>query len=496
MFAERDAKTAAASSVTLVTAYSVDYPPGHICAARNRHYAQLHGYGFRCWVDSNLAMCERIDRCSALTWCKVHAINDALREAPPDGLVLWIDADALVVRLDVRVEDVHAAHGAPELLVAKDVTPQCLINGGVLLIQNTAWARLLFADLWEGASAKGLAFLGRKFHEQSRLEALLKVEDPSLFKEATSREAWLEPGLRRGARAAVADGVELNTRELEPPPRFIFHACGKTPPGESKGDVLRRACAAHGGEALGSPPWGALSRLRPRAGMSEGCFGGSPLGDGGLAALVQEDGGGGGGGDGGGPPPAYWLPHLDVSDCCLTTAATRSMLAAVRSGVWSLRAAGNTLDIVALLGTSLRHLDASRCELRGAAAEAPGAAAEAPGAAAEAPGAAAEAPGVAAEAPGAASAEATGAASSPDAASLCALLRHCAATHIDLTSSLDAPTRLALLALLRDEARAEGHERQVSHPFMASGKSKPPVLVFWLRFEKSRPPGTSAVLLL
>ena len=180
MFAEPDADTAAASSVTLVTAYSVDYPPGHVCEARNRHYAQLHGYGFRCWVDSNLAMCERIDRCSALTWCKVHAINDALREAPPDGLILWIDADALVVRLDVRVEDVHAAHGAPELLVAKDVTPQCLINGGVLLIRNTAWARLLFANLWEGASAKGLAFLGRKFHEQSRLEALLKVEDPSL----------------------------------------------------------------------------------------------------------------------------------------------------------------------------------------------------------------------------------------------------------------------------------------------------------------------------
>ena len=218
-------------SVTLVTAYSVDYPPGHICAARNRHYAQLHGYGFRCWVDSNLAMCESIDRCSALTWCKVHAINDALREAPPDGLVLWIDADALVVQLDVRVEDVHAAHGAPELLVAKDVTPQCLINGGVLLIQNTAWARRLFAHLWDGASAKGLAFLGRKFHEQSRLEALLKAEDPELFEGATTREAWLEPGLRRGARAAVGDGVELNTRELEPPPRFIFHACGKTPPG-------------------------------------------------------------------------------------------------------------------------------------------------------------------------------------------------------------------------------------------------------------------------
>ena len=209
------AEPSAGAAVTLVTAYSVDYPPGHICAARNRHYAQLQGYGFRCWVDSNLAMCERIDRCSALTWCKVHAINDALREAPPDGLVLWIDADALVVRLDVRVEDVHAAHGAPELLVAKDVTPTCLINGGVLLIRNTAWARLLFANLWEGASAKGLAFLCRKFHEQSRLEALLKVEDPALFKEATSREAWLEPGLRRGARAAVGDGVDLNTREVE-----------------------------------------------------------------------------------------------------------------------------------------------------------------------------------------------------------------------------------------------------------------------------------------
>ena len=140
----------AGAAVTLVTAYSVDYPPGHICAARNRHYAQLHGYGFRCWVDSNLAMCERINRCSALTWCKVHAINDALREAPPDGLVLWIDADALVVRLDVRVEDVHAAHGAPELLVAKDVTPTCLINGGVLCRKSVwAWCGTNNVNYWE-----------------------------------------------------------------------------------------------------------------------------------------------------------------------------------------------------------------------------------------------------------------------------------------------------------------------------------------------------------
>ena len=174
-------EAAGGASVTLVTAYSVDYPPGHVCAARNRHYAQRHGYGFRCWVDSNLAMCWQIHRCPALTWCKVHAINAALREAPPNGMVLWIDADAFVARLDLRLEDVRAAHGAPELLVAKDVTPQCLINGGVLLIRNTAWARLLFANLWEGASAKGLAFLGRKFHEQSRLEALLKVQDPWLY---------------------------------------------------------------------------------------------------------------------------------------------------------------------------------------------------------------------------------------------------------------------------------------------------------------------------
>jgi hypothetical protein len=63
--------------------------------------------------------------------------------------------------------------------------------------------------------------------------------------------------------------------------------------------------------------------------MSEGCFGGSPLGDAGLAALVQEDGVGGGGDGGGGPPAAYWLPHLDVSDCGLTSAATRHLLAAV-----------------------------------------------------------------------------------------------------------------------------------------------------------------------
>ena len=222
---------------TIVTAFSVDYPPGHLCAARNRHYAERHGYDFRCWVDSNLAMAETIAGCPALTWCKVHAINEALRTTADGALVLWIDADALVTNVQLRLEDVHAAHGSPDLLVAKDVTPTCLINAGVLLVRSCAWSRALFAELWEGAAAKGLPFLHKKYHEQSRLEQLLRRDDPSLFEgvantaanHAGGRGRWLAPGLRRGAHAAVCDGVELNTRELSPtPPRFVFHACGGT----------------------------------------------------------------------------------------------------------------------------------------------------------------------------------------------------------------------------------------------------------------------------
>ena len=99
------------------TAFSVDYAPGHLCVARNRHYAAVHGYRFRCWVDSNIAMAETIAGCPALTWCKVHAIIEALRRAPPNGLVLWIDADALVVRMEVTLEAVLDAHGEPDLLI-------------------------------------------------------------------------------------------------------------------------------------------------------------------------------------------------------------------------------------------------------------------------------------------------------------------------------------------------------------------------------------------
>lgn len=482
---------------TIVTAFSVDYPPGHLCAARNRHYAERHGYDFRCWTDSNLAMAETIARCPALTWCKVHAINEALRAAADGALVLWIDADALVTNVQLRLEEVHVAHGAPDLLVAKDVTPTCLINAGVLLVRNCEWSRSLFSELWEGAAAKGLTFLHKKFHEQSRLEQLLRRDDPSLFEGiAAARERWLEPGVRRGVHTAVCDGIELNTRELSPPPRFIFHACGNTK-GHGKAALLRRACAEHGGEALGTPPFEALPLLRPRAARDGG--GDAPLRDEGLAALSARVSGGGGddggvvvvsgsddrgcGGGGGvvvSPPAAaqsaHWMPHLDVADCALTMASTGSLVAAVRAGVWSVRAAGNQIDLGALLAEpTLRHLDASRCELLVAEGHGEGGRGRRDG---DGNGGGA------------------GGAGPPDAPTLFALIRRAALTHLDLTGSLPPQVRAELLALLCGGGGGAGVsacDEEVAHPFIASGRGRPPAMTYWVRFGKEA--GRRTVLL-
>eukprot|EP00965_Chrysotila_dentata_P217528 6190051-Pleurochrysis_carterae.AAC.1 len=86
--------------------------------------------------------------------------------------LLWIDADAVVLRQERRIEELlgqygKSACGAADLLIGEDLTPACLVNAGVLLIRVSQWSRELWADVWDGPSSK--KFYQRHFHEQSVL---------------------------------------------------------------------------------------------------------------------------------------------------------------------------------------------------------------------------------------------------------------------------------------------------------------------------------------
>jgi hypothetical protein len=95
-----------------------------------RRYAERHGLAF------SFARFTQTDRAAA--WSKISAIKAALlRGADP---VIWIDADALIVRSnrDIR-EGIDAS---------KDVFIGPRFNAGVLVIRNTAWSLWFLDKVW------------------------------------------------------------------------------------------------------------------------------------------------------------------------------------------------------------------------------------------------------------------------------------------------------------------------------------------------------------
>jgi len=112
-----------------------------------RSYAKRHGLVFYAEV---FTATER-----APSWSKIPAIKRALaRRYDP---VIWIDADALIVRPDLDIQD-----GADP---SKDILVDPFYNAGVMLIRNTPWSDSVLDTVWnnqlvpEHASWDNAAFL-------------------------------------------------------------------------------------------------------------------------------------------------------------------------------------------------------------------------------------------------------------------------------------------------------------------------------------------------
>eukprot|EP00967_Tisochrysis_lutea_P069987 scaffold92166_cov30-Tisochrysis_lutea.AAC.3 len=101
--------------VALFTAYTSDYTLGELCARVNRAYACRHRYGWICQVrEARSGGADLAARHP--TWDKVQLVLELMEGlldgGSPHGLcprtthLMWIDADAVVLRQDRRVEEI------------------------------------------------------------------------------------------------------------------------------------------------------------------------------------------------------------------------------------------------------------------------------------------------------------------------------------------------------------------------------------------------------
>ena len=253
--------------VAVLTSYTEDYEIGHICSPINRRYAERHGYAYVERIYPPLSREAPPDRHP--TWNKVALVNELLDEVlrgrtraaaqiepslPPCSIpsdtthLLWVDADAAIVRQDVSVPDL--LQGLPtqiELVIGEDVTPCCLVNAGVFIARVSEWSAKLWRDVWSSNASR--KFHNRRYHEQSSLlcqlerrgEGLDLVRPPFHSYNGGHAERKIFPhvavlprhsfntnraDLRRagGASEARAPG-DLTTRD-EDRCDFIFHAAG------------------------------------------------------------------------------------------------------------------------------------------------------------------------------------------------------------------------------------------------------------------------------
>eukprot|EP00434_Breviolum_minutum_P000984 symbB.v1.2.000861.t1/scaffold38.1/size396883/1 len=137
--------------ILILTAYSANYAPGHVCEEANRAYAKRHGYDFRCDVLPAKEMLDAIAPRDAHTWYKVLMLRRALEASTPThGVVVWMDADALVVDQEKSLDFFLSQAEGRDLLIQEDLSMECRLNCGVMIFRRTKWCQMLLRLLWEG----------------------------------------------------------------------------------------------------------------------------------------------------------------------------------------------------------------------------------------------------------------------------------------------------------------------------------------------------------
>lgn len=154
----------------VVTAFDAPYEVGYLCSTVNEAYCKKHGYTFRRYLLPAEDM-ARLSGSRHCAWGKVAlvygllggelpAAADLVGERADDfDYVVWIDADAIVVDHDVRLEDFVSLAADADFIIGEDMADTDTLNTGLFLCRTKSpWMLDVMRMWWEDSDP-------RWFHE-------------------------------------------------------------------------------------------------------------------------------------------------------------------------------------------------------------------------------------------------------------------------------------------------------------------------------------------
>tara|TARA_R110000772_G_scaffold20466_5_gene56936 strand:- start:94426 stop:95115 length:690 start_codon:yes stop_codon:yes gene_type:complete len=206
---------------------------GNLSSINHLKYSQKHNYSYLSQiVDEN----DYTDR--HLTWIKIDIIKKKL---PFYDYIVWIDADAIFMDMDIKIE--NFLKDDPNLVLPKMVIDKNTGNvwtscsTGFMVWKNCEWSLNLLNDLWDNPGKFTFEF----FHEQSLLDEKLidhyNLNDNILSKNHLDIESPVM------LNKVLVLPYSYQGCYYEDDFKFIYHAAGDTP---SKYQRLQDMIKIHG----------------------------------------------------------------------------------------------------------------------------------------------------------------------------------------------------------------------------------------------------------
>ena len=110
----------------------------------------------------------------AIQWYKIKFIQEQLKNSDVDCIV-FMDADAVVVKPEKDIRDVINEHLEKDLIVASDFGPD-LVNTGVMIFKNTPWSIDFLERVWRaGDQISRGKYRTQIWHEQTVVSAFAHI---------------------------------------------------------------------------------------------------------------------------------------------------------------------------------------------------------------------------------------------------------------------------------------------------------------------------------
>lgn len=141
--------------------------------AVNEIYSESHGYVMRHLDENSGPSYDQYDS----RWNKVKALEEAIE--PKNGWgkkldwIVWLDADAIVLDMNLQIEKVTAAYPDAHILMsAEHAGSSTLVNSGMAIVKNSEWS-LKFLQMW-------WTYKNRKLYsDQEQFDLLYKAMEGS-----------------------------------------------------------------------------------------------------------------------------------------------------------------------------------------------------------------------------------------------------------------------------------------------------------------------------